>query len=395
MRVLILSWEFPPRMVGGLGRHVSELSKHLSTYGVEPHILTPRVVGSPLFENIDGAYIYRIGNPINNGHFKSWAFSFNGDLIREALRLDCLSGGFKVIHVHDWLVAYAGRSLAKILKIPLVSTIHATEFGRNLGLHNRMQKEIHEIEHNLVLDSDRVICCSGYMQEEIETLFNIHYEKIIVIPNGASSGNSEDKIIYRTPGLTGIDEDDRILFFIGRLVPEKGVVTLIKALGRIADVFPEVKLVIGGKGPQEDELKGLVREIGLDNRVFFTGFVSDQMRDELYHWAEVAVFPSTYEPFGIVALEAMVAGTPVIVSDVGGLGEIVEDGVNGLKIPPFDDQALATALTRLLTDSSLAAAIRNNAYQALEDRYSWDRIAAQTCDVYQAVLPKIQERGIG
>ena len=114
--------------------------------------------------------------------------------------------------------------------------------------------------------------------------------------------------------------------------------------------IPSAKLVIAGRGPQGPELQRLVAELGLGDRVWFSGYVSDDLRDRIYRRANVAVFPSLYEPFGIVALEAMASGTPVVVSDVGGLAEIVVDGETGLKVNPLNEANLASALIRVLSD---------------------------------------------
>lgn len=394
MKVLMLSWEFPPQVVGGLGRHVFELSRCLSRCGIEPHVVTPRVVGKPMFEKEDEVYVYRVGPPVDSKHFKAWALTFNRDAVRDIIRIQQYVGGLAVVHAHDWIVAYAARTVSRIFDLPLVSTIHATEHGRNRGLHNRMQKEIHDIEENLVKASQAVICCSRYMKDEVARLFSVDAGRITVIPNGVSF-SSKTKGWYRGLNIPGISEDDRLVFFIGRLVAEKGVSTLIKAFSLVAKEKREVKLVVGGKGPQERELKELASQLGLGDRVVFTGFLSDRQRDALYHWAEVAVFPSWYEPFGIVALEAMAAGTPVVVSDVGGLGEIVEDGVTGLKVPPMEVEALGQAILKILEDQELAQNLRRNAYRCLENEYNWERVAQATAELYMTISQREGRKGAG
>jgi len=393
MRVLTLSWEFPPQVIGGLGRHVYELSQRLKGHGVEPYILTPPVKNCPAYEELRGARVFRVGSSLTSGEdLKPWIFGFNRDLIREGIRLNYQTGGFDLIHAHDWLVGYAGRSLSRVLDVPLVSTIHATEYGRNLGLHNPMQKEIHDIEHNLVLESERIVCCSRFMQREIESLFQIGPSRVAVIPNGISLNKPLET---NGQAIEGIKEEDRVVFYVGRLVPEKGISTLIRAFVKVAAEIPQVKLVIGGKGVQGPMLRELADELGLNDRIIFTGYISDELRDSLYHRAEVAVFPSLYEPFGIVTLEAMAAGTPVVVSDVGGPAEIVVDGETGLKVPPSNEEELARALIRLLTDKRLANRLRLQALQVIKDKYNWDRITAMTSQLYHAVAPRARKDGVG
>ncbi|HPF44449.1 MAG TPA: glycosyltransferase family 4 protein [Syntrophomonadaceae bacterium] len=386
MKALMFSWEYPPNMVGGLGQHVYDLSRFLARKGLTVHLITPRVKGTPDYEKDSGVYIHRVGSPAGDeGNFKSWTFTFNSEAIREAVRINASIGGFDLVHAHDWLVAYAGRAVTKIFELPLVTTIHATEHGRNLGLHNRMQNEINEIEKNLALEAERIICCSSYMKDEICSLFGPFTNDVTVIPNGV-----EQEQFMKLPGKPKlkIAADDKVVFFIGRLVPEKGLWQLIKAFPQVLYQVPDAKLVIGGKGPIKSTLEKAALELGINNRIIYTGFIKEETRNYLYHRAQVAVFPSLYEPFGIVALEAMATNTPVIVSDVGGLSEIVQDGVNGIKVKPGSIDELADAIIKVLTDENLAARLKKNGTQTIESIYSWDVIADSTINVYHQVLKK-------
>lgn len=384
VKVLMFSWEYPPHMVGGLGQHVFDLSRFLARRGVNIHIITPGVNENPDYQEENGVHVHRVGRPVREGeNFKSWTFTFNSLAIREAVRISTQIKGFDLVHAHDWLAAYAGRSVARIFDLPLITTIHATEHGRNLGLHNRIQHEINEIEKNLALEADKVICCSNYMKEEICTLFSKDINDVIIIPNGV-----EPEAFAALPvnPRFSIDLSDKVVFFIGRLVPEKGVCQLVKAFPRIVERVPEARLYIGGKGPLNNNLEILVDELGIADKVIFTGFIRDEERNYLYHKANVAVFPSLYEPFGIVALEAMATMTPVIVGDAGGLAEIVEDGITGLKVKPGDQEAIAEAVIKVLTDDSLAQRLQSNASKMVESVYTWDAIARSTLKVYEQIL---------
>jgi glycosyltransferase involved in cell wall biosynthesis len=384
VKILMFSWEYPPHMVGGLGQHVFDLSRFLAEQGETVHIITPRV-GTYLDYWIEnGVHIHRVGRPTQEGeNFKSWTFTFNSEAIREAVRLNDLIGGFDVVHAHDWLVAYAGRSLAKIFEIPLVSTIHATEHGRNLGLHNRMQIEINEIEKNLALESEIVICCSQYMQDEINTLFGRPRSDLRIIPNGV-----DPELFTTLPDNPRFDigEDDKIVFFLGRLVPEKGVWQLVQCFPKVLTKEPNAVLYIGGRGPLKVQLEKLCQELGIADRVIFTGFIAKQDRNYVYNRAQVAVFPSLYEPFGIVALEAMATRTPVIVGNVGGLAEIVEHRVNGLKVTPGNVDELAEAIIELLNNAELAHRLQETGYETVKSVYGWDVIAESTREVYREVI---------
>lgn len=380
----MFSWEYPPHMVGGLGQHVYDLTRFLAKRGITTHIITPAVQDYPEYQIYEGTHIHRVGSPAKEGdHFKTWIFSFNSEAIRKAVHINYEVGGFDIIHAHDWLVAYAGRSVSKIFDIPLVSTIHATEHGRNLGLHNRFQVEINEIEKNLALEADKVICCSDYMETEVMNLFGINKDKIRVIPNGV-----DPNLFVSLPDKPrfNISPDDKIVFFIGRLVPEKGVWQLIAAFPQVLEKIPEAKLYIGGRGPQKPDLEKLAKQLGISDKVYFTGFIRERERNFVYNQAKVAVFPSFYEPFGIVALEAMATDTPVIVGDVGGLAEIVENRVTGIKVDPSVKEDLANAIIEILSNEDFAEKLRSNANKMVKSVYSWEAIARSTTAVYQEVL---------
>ena len=384
VKVLLFSWEYPPHMFGGLGQHVFDLSRFMVQQGAEIHIITPRVENYPDYQEENGVHIHRVGSSYLEGeNFKSWTFRFNSDAIREAVNINTRIGGFDIIHAHDWLVAYAGRSVTKIFEIPLVTTIHATEHGRNLGLHNRMQLEINEIEKNLALEADRVICCSQYMQDEITSLFGRPREDIVIIPNGV-----DPDIFLAIPEKPrfNISEEDKVIIFLGRLVPEKGVWYLLNSFPQVLAEVPQARLYIGGKGPLLAELKRLALKLGIEDKVVFTGFIYHEERNFIYHKARVAVFPSLYEPFGIVALEAMATRTPVIVGDVGGLADIVEDGVTGLKVNASNEVELVRAITRVLNDESLANNLCSNASDIIASVYNWEVIARSTIRIYEQVL---------
>lgn len=389
----MFSWEYPPHMVGGLGQHVYDLSRFLAAQGIMVHVITPRVKGSPNEQVENGVFIHRVGTPAQEEcNFKSWTFSFNSEAISKAVAISGQINGLDVVHAHDWLAAYAGRSVSKIFEVPLVTTIHATEYGRNLGLHNRLQKEINEIEKNLALEADQVIACSRYMQKEISTLFGLRPDDINIIPNGVDPG-----LFISLPERPGtlMDQTASNVFFIGRLVPEKGVKQLINCFPAVIKEIPKARLVIGGQGPEEKSLYKLAEKLDLRESVQFTGFLRDKERNYVYHEASIAVFPSLYEPFGIVALEAMATKTPVIVGNVGGLADIVEHGETGLKVNPGNEEELSAAIVRLLKDKALAEYITNNGYEKVTSLYSWDVIARRTAEVYSQAADNYRHRQVG
>ncbi len=389
-KVLMLSWEFPPKTVGGLARHVYDLSRALVAQGEEIHLVTCHVPGAKAYELVDGVHIYRVHPVHMDTHdFLGWVERLNLAMI------DCAHNLIKVhefdlVHAHDWLVAQAGRVLKEAYRIPLVSTVHATEFGRNSGIHNDIQRHINQIEWSLTYESWKVICCSKYMASEIAQVFQLPADKIRIIPNGVEIKNVKPKVVDPSFHNIYAAPHEKIVYFVGRLVPEKGVQVLVEAVPQILEQHPDTKVVISGKGPFQQHLQELAERLGVSEKVFFTGFTDDEIRNMLFVTSNVAVFPSLYEPFGIVALEAMATRTPVIVSETGGLAEVIEHEVDGLKVYPDNVDSLARAIIRMLGEQDLAYRLSQTAWDKVNTVYNWGVIAAETIKVYREVSTEAQ-----
>ena len=267
-------------------------------------------------------------------------------------------------------------------RLPLAATIHATEYGRNRGIHNDIQRRIHSLEERLVNSADVIICCSSYMVEEITRLFGVTRKKLFLIPNGVDPANLG---IPRqlVPGEKEPHSGGKTILFIGRLVPEKGVQVLLEAMPQLIQQFPEIKLLIGGTGPYTDYLEHRAEELGLAGKVEFLVFLDETQRNYHLKHADIAVFPSLYEPFGIVALEAMTAQIPVIVSDTGGLSEVVSHGIDGYKAPPGRPDLLAYYIREILVNPGLAMDLTRRAWNKVLTVYDWNNIAVETLDVYR------------
>jgi len=381
----MLSWEYPPKSIGGLAQHVYDLTNALAENGIDVHLITSGGQGAPTFEKVQGVNVYRVEPyQISSPDFVTWVAQFNVALLERAISISSDLGEINILHAHDWLVAYAARALKHSWEIPLVATIHATEYGRNHGLHNDTQRHISDIEWWLAYESWRVICCSHYMEGELRHVFQIPRDKIKVIPNGVDHTNFK----IRESNVRRSDyaaPDEKIVFYVGRLVREKGVQVLLDAVPEILAHHPQTKFVIAGKGPFMDSLKRQAMINGIANRVYFTGYIDDTVRNNLYSWADVAVFPSLYEPFGIVALESMAARTPVVVTDCGGLGEIINHGIDGLKAYTGDSHSLAQNILAVLKQPQLGTKLKENAYKRVLNEFNWGKIAWQTASVYREV----------
>ena len=357
MRVLMLSWEYPPHMIGGMGKHVAELLPELVDEGVEVHLVTPRLKGGLHDDAILSA---ATGEPAGNGsrHYRidvsldpgddiyDTAAKANNALGAAANEIINRVGEFDLIHAHDWLVSFAAITLKHARRIPLLTTVHATEMGRNRGqLHGELQRDIHDTEWRLVYESWRIIACSMFMDWEVQTYFGAPADKIDTIPNGIDIAPFEQMrrrdLQHWRDSLARRDE--KIVFYIGRLVWEKGLQVLVDAAPEILGIYPRTRFIVAGDGPMRRELVERAQGRGVADAFHFPGRISDDDRDRLYKVADCAVFPSLYEPFGIVALEAMAAGTPVVTTDVGGLAEVVTLHETGLKVHPDDPHSLAWA----------------------------------------------------
>lgn len=379
LRVLVLTWEYPPVSVGGLGNHVYQLTRAMDKE-VSVHIVTLGGENTPPSEERNNVTVHRVTEyPVSTPDFSTWVMQLNMALAEKALEL-VKQYRFDLVHAHDWLVAYAGRMLKTVGNLPLIATIHATEAGRNQGLHTPQQHFINSVEWWLTYEAWRVIVCSNHMYQEVINQFQLPVDKVRVIPNGV------DPEEFRVGDKQIQKPEHPIIFFVGRLVREKGAQVLISAMPEILKEVPGARLVIAGKGPMKEELISLAGKLGIADKVEFSGYIDDSTRNRIYHQASVAVFPSLYEPFGIVALEGMATNTPVVVSDTGGLGEIVTHGVNGLKALPGNPHSLAANIVMLLKNKKLAASITENAARLITKKYNWRTIAGDTVNVYGEVL---------
>ncbi len=389
MRILMLSWEYPPRIVGGISRVVYHLAQELGAAGHNVTVLTMSDEDLPPFERDGAVSVYRVPawyvRPIT---FVDSVMQMNMAMVTAAIRIIQSGERFDVLHMHDWLVAFAGKTLLDLFPDMVgICTIHATEFGRNNGIHNDVQSYISGVEQKLAAElSSRVIVNSLYMRDEVMRLFGVNAASLDIIPNGIDLHMFDPVPVDMSLRRCHAADNDRIVFFVGRLTYEKGVHLLMDAIPKVLARYQDVKFIIAGKGQELDALRQRAWNMGVAHRVDFPGFLSEEDLLRMFRVVDVAVFPSLYEPFGIVALEGMVARLPVVVSDAGGLNEIVEDRVNGMKFPTGNPDMLADAIVTILLDGALRARITENAFQTIKERYLWKCIAQHTVKTYEAAL---------
>lgn len=393
----MLCWEYPPRVIGGLARHAEGLARALTGLGHDVTVVTAGA-DAPALEQAAGVHVRRaMGGHPHARDFLDWVKHLNHELL-EAILAEVAGGKrFDLVHAHDWMVAPAAKAAKHALRIPLVATIHATEFGRNGGLYTPEQRHIGDLEWWLTYEAWRVICCSQYMRGEITGFYQVPGDKLRVIPNGvwpdefqAGAPAGERAAAFRARYAA---PEQRLLFFVGRLVREKGVDVLLHAMQIAQGGGDNWKLVVGGRGPAYDSLRELAERLGTAAHVYFTGFIDDATRNALYSVADAAVFPSTYEPFGIVALEAMAAGAPLVCTTAGGLTEFVENERNGLLAAPGDAWTLHQALRRVCDEPGLGARLAAQGRADVAAKYRWPVVAETTAALYQEVLDDHRQSG--
>jgi glycosyltransferase involved in cell wall biosynthesis len=387
MKILVLAWEFPPRIVGGIARHVAELYPEVVKLGHEVHLITVEFGYAPNYEIVNGIHVHRV--PVASGNdFFHWVVNMNDSMGLQGGKLIQEWGSFDLIHAHDWLVGDAAIALKHTFKIPTIATIHATEYGRHNGIYNDTQRYISNKEKLLAYNSWRVIVCSDYMRHEIERALETPWNKIDTVYNGIHAAKKQryPNINYDAFRRHFAEEGEKIVYYVGRMTYEKGVSVLLNAAPRvIKEMHGYVKIVIVGGG-NTDNLKQQAWNLGIWDKCYFTGFMSDEDLDKFQTIADCAVFPSLYEPFGIVALESFAAKVPVVVSNTGGLPEVVQHSKTGIVTYTNNPDSLAWGILEILHNPDYAKYLVDNAYEDLARRFNWEKLAKQTETVYQVVV---------
>jgi glycogen(starch) synthase len=385
MRVLVLSWEYPPLIEGGLARHVRKLAENLPAQDVEVHVLARGLEESPPEEEADGVVIHRVREPERPrdlGEFVTWIERMNADMLAAGVEVGD-SHDFDVVHGHDWLVAGAGDHLAKRYRCPFVVTIHATEYGRHQGwVDKHPQSYIHGVERWMANRAERVITCSAYMREHVSDIYGLEEARISVIPNGIDPSELVPVDDLETLRARYAAPHEKLVLLVGRLVYEKGFHLALQALPGLAERLGDVRFIVAGSGTAEQELREQARELGLDAYGTFLGWIGDDVLHSLYRIADLTVVPSIYEPFGLVALEAMASGCPCLVADTGGLREVVPNGDVGLRFRSRDPDSLAAMAERLLTDAGLCDRLVAEAQEHVLS-FDWADVARQVAGVYR------------
>jgi glycogen(starch) synthase len=397
-RVLLLSWEYPPVIEGGLARHVRKLAEALVRRGVSVDVLTRGAgegAGEVSVEERGGVSVYRVpepGWPRDLDRFVAWVEQMNDDMLAAGMAL-AQERSYDLIHGHDWLVAHASATLSDRLAIAYATTIHATEHGRHQGwVQDQPQAHIHSVERAMAQRAERVIVCSYYMRGHVADIFDIDEGRIAVIPNGIDPRDLQPVGDLEALRREFARPEERLVLLIGRLVYEKGFQLALDALPGVIERVGAVRFLVAGSGTHEGELRAQAQRLGLSEHGVFLGWIGDDALHSLYRIADLCVIPSIYEPFGLVALEAMASGCPCIVADTGGLREVVPPGERvGLRFNGGDAEHLGVMIERLLIDDELRDRLVTEASEHVLS-FDWDDIAQRTHTIYSELTTTARVR---
>jgi glycogen(starch) synthase len=294
-------------------------------------------------------------------------------------------GGIDVVHGHDWLVAPAAAALARRLGAPYVTTIHATEYGRHQGsVADHPQSHVHGVETWMARRADGVIVCSHYMRGHVADVYGLAEDGVTVIPNGVDPLDLEPAGDLAALRARYAAPDEKLVLLTGRLVYEKGFQLALDAMPAVLRRVGGVRYLVAGAGPHQAELETQAARLGLDGHGAFLGWIGDDLLHALYRIADLCVVPSLYEPFGLVALEAMASGCPCIVADTGGLREVVPNDDVGLRFRSRDPRSLAEMMTLVLSNPAVRFRLVTEASEHVL-RFDWADVARQTAATYSAL----------
>jgi glycosyltransferase involved in cell wall biosynthesis len=413
LKIVHLSWEYPPAIWGGLGTFATEITKKQVKLGNEVTVFAVNDENKlKISEQIHGVNIYRPKIPnisssfylFSNNDLRSWGQNFNlfsdviGYNLLSASKLtgsfnNCNRNKYDIIDCHDWLGIFGGMIVKKNLDVPLVFHVHSTEEGRSCGGGSQTIKSI-EYEGSQMADC--IITVSNAMKEELIKI-GFPKNKLRVCWNGIDPDKYDPKKISKKElklfreGYK-INDDDHLLFFIGRLVTVKGVINLIKAIPRVIEEFPKTKLLILGTGDLEKEILELIKNLNLDGKVILRNeFVSERERILHYAAADTVVLPSLYEPFGIVCTEAMSMQKPVVVGARGTNGmreQIIINGENkcGIHINPYDPDDISWGIKQVLKSSDKGIKMGINARKRAKEVFNWDIVNNKTLEIYREFI---------
>ena len=412
MRIGFFVYEYPPQLVGGLGTYAEYMTRQYVDLGHDVTVFTLNNNGLKTYEVLRGIEVHRplIADATNVWPFfvaddlKKWGTNiklFNDIFIYNILSATKFINSlirkektkFDVVCVHDWLSSIAGLIIKNETDIPVVFHVHSTEWGRSGGAGSEV---VSHFERAMAQNSNKIVTVSYSMQEDL-IRHGWQPSKISVVWNGVDPNrynpakiNPNDRTKIRTK--YGISEGDNMILFVGRLTWVKSVRNLIQAMASVLKDYPNTKLVILGKGEMQNDVVETAERLNIKNNVVYRfDFVPEEERILHYAAADLCVFPSVYEPFGIVSLEAMAMKKPIVVGARGVVGfkeQVINSGSdqNGIHINGEDPADIAWGIKEALKNPELAKIWGENGRQRVLEYFTWRKVAEETLKIYESTI---------
>ena len=420
MKILMFGWEFPPYNSGGLGVACEGLVKALTQKGLEIIFVLPkkldykpalcrfifasepapkkskkikslqtRVIDSPIYPYITSGVYFEAIEILKDRLGPGQKLIYGSDLVSEVARyaeeakIIALNEDFDLIHAHDWLCYPAGIEAKRLTRKPLVVHIHATEFDRTGG--QSVNQQVYEIEKRGFEEADLIIAVSQFTKDKVVEYYGIKPEKIRVVHNAVDcegfSKTAEKVFALKKAGK-------KIVLFVGRLTIQKGPDYFLRAAKKVLERRPETLFVIAGSGDMEAQLIEEVAAFNIAENVLFAGFVRGKELAQLYQLADLYVLPSVSEPFGITPLEALVAGTPVLISKQAGVGEVI---THCLRADFWDINEMANKILAVIDYPELKEALSEGGLKEVKN-IVWEDTGEKCLEVYREALNLYRNR---
>ena len=414
MRIGFFVWEYPPELVGGLGTYAEYITREFVELGNDVSVFTLNPGDLKTREILRGVEVHRplIADASNVfpmfviDDLKKWGTNirlFNDIFIYNILSATKFINGlikkegytFDVVCVHDWLSSIAGLIIKNETKIPVVFHVHSTEWGRSGGQGSSV---VSHLEYATAQKADRIVTVSHTMRDDL-TRHGWSQSKISVVWNGVdperyNPKECREEDVEKIREKYGIPKDWKMLLFLGRLTWVKSVRNLLQAMPMVFSEYPKTKLVILGKGEEQRDIVETAERLGIKDKIVYRfEFVPEDERILHYAAADLCIFPSVYEPFGIVSLEAMSMAKPVVVGARGVVGvreQVVSSGPdqNGVHVNGGDPADIAWGIKEVLKDSERAKRWGENGRKRVLEFFTWRKAAEQTLEIYKTLLEK-------
>lgn len=392
----MFGWEFPPHNSGGLGTACYGLTKSLAKKGVDITFVLPRKV------NVNADFLKFVFGPKRSHYvFNSLLLAYSTSesytsrvfrekeekekpyglsLKEEVTRYGEIAGKiaeqeqFDVIHAHDWLSFKAGLAAKKVSKKPLIVHVHATEFDRTGG--NGINQEVYDIEREGMHGANLIITVSNFTKNKVVEHYGVDPNKVRVVHNSVEFEN------YALEKAHALKKENHIVLYVGRITIQKGPDYFIYAAKKVLEYVPNTIFIMAGSGDMERQIINKVAEMGIADKVLFTGFIRGEDLAKAYQMADIYILPSVSEPFGITPLEALANNTPVIISKQSGVSEILS---HCLKFDFWDVDELSNKIISVLKYPQLHKCLKENGNNEVK-KMSWDTPAEKCCAVYNEAI---------